>query len=144
MLPPGALAVWNTGSTAPSINVTDTGVYEVTVTQDRCVGRDFIHISTRLCDCITGMPNAFSPNGDGLNDIFRPAIESGCPVRGYLFRIFNRWGQLIFSTTTPGSGWDGFIKGLPAESGNYIFTLSYEKGTEHHRYSIKGDVTLIR
>jgi gliding motility-associated-like protein len=97
-----------------------------------------------MCDCITGMPNAFSPNGDGLNDIFAPFLEPNCPVTGYLFQIFNRWGQLIFSTTTPMTGWNGTFKGQPVEAGNYMFTISYEKGTEHHSYNIKGDVTLIR
>lgn len=142
--PPGASVIWNTGSTEPSITVTKTGTYSVTVTKDGCEGKDFYHVSSEMCDCITGMPNAFSPNSDGLNDVFAPFLEPNCPVTGYLFHIYNRWGQLVFTTTTPGTGWDGTFKGLPVESGNYMFTISYEKGTEHHGYSIKGDVTLIR
>jgi len=142
--PPGAAVQWSTGSTDPSIVVTSTGKYNVRVSKDGCEGQDDYVVSDELCDCIVGMPNAFSPNGDGLNDVFAPVIEAQCKVAGYLFNVFNRWGELVFSTTKPGAGWDGMYNGQPAESGNYMFTIEYEKGTKHNRYTLKGDVTLIR
>ncbi|WP_162902805.1 gliding motility-associated C-terminal domain-containing protein [Taibaiella koreensis] len=143
-VPPGASVQWSTGSTDPGIVVTHTGKYSVRVTKDGCEGLDDYIVNDEMCDCIAGMPNAFSPNGDGLNDVFAPVIEAQCKVAGYLFNVFNRWGELVFSTTVPGAGWDGTHKGSPAASGNYMFTIAYEKGTQHHSYVLKGDVTLIR
>lgn len=143
-VPDGASAKWSTGSTDPSIVVTKTGTYSVQVTKERCEGADEYVISDEMCDCITGIPNAFSPNGDGLNDVFAPVIEPGCNVAGYQLNVFNRWGELVFTTTVPGAGWNGTAKGQPADVGSYRYTLSFEKGTRHHSYSIKGDVTLVR
>lgn len=86
------------------------------------------------------IPSAFSPNGDGRNDLFH--------VVGYKyqrveeFRVFNRWGQLVF-TAMDNKGWDGTVKGKPAEAGAYyyIITLRYPDGKSK---TFKGDVTLVR
>lgn len=143
-VPDGASAKWSTGSTDPSIVVTATGTYSVHVSKMGCEGQDDYVVSDEMCDCITGMPNAFSPNGDGLNDVFAPVIEPGCSVAGYQLSVFNRWGELVFTTTAPGAGWNGIIKGQPADVGSYRYTISFEKGTRHNSYSIRGDVTLVR
>lgn len=143
-VPQGATALWSTGATSDSIHVTNPGTYTVTVSQDICSSTDSVTISTEMCDCVTFMPNAFSPNGDGLNDVFAPQFETGCDITGYSLQVFNRYGQMIFETIKAGAGWDGTAKGIAADPGTYMFTISYDKGTQHHRYIHKGDVTLIR
>lgn len=87
------------------------------------------------------LPNAFTPNGDGLNDFF--AIRN-MGYQGVLsFRIYNRWGQLVFETLDAARGWDGMHKNQPAEQGNYFYDirLSLRDGSSKH---FKGEVLLIR
>ncbi|WP_204306850.1 gliding motility-associated C-terminal domain-containing protein, partial [Klebsiella aerogenes] len=65
------------------------------------------------------VPSAFTPNGDGRNDILKP-ITVGITQLFY-FRIYNRWGQLVFSTSSIGKGWDGTFGGVKQASGTYVF-----------------------
>ncbi len=87
------------------------------------------------------VPNAFTPNGDGINDIFRP-IPVGI-IKIFFFRIFNRYGQMIFSTTQYLKGWNGLVNGRAAAIGTYVWEI---KGTDFNNHSIfkRGVVLLIR
>lgn len=87
------------------------------------------------------IPSAFSPNNDGLNDVFR--IGSISFQRLSEFRIYNRWGEQVFTTTDPSKGWDGSYKGIAQEAGvyYYIIRLATPNGTVQ---VYKGDVTLVR
>jgi gliding motility-associated-like protein len=87
------------------------------------------------------VPNAFSPNGDGKNDVFRVSNITFQKLQE--FRVFNRWGQEIYSTTDPKKGWDGSWKGVPQDLGSYQYMIrvSYPDG---YIESYKGDVTLLR
>jgi gliding motility-associated-like protein len=87
------------------------------------------------------VPNAFTPNGDGLNDVLRP-IAVGIKRIDY-FRIYNRWGQLVFSTTTNGKGWDGTINGQPQSTNTYVWLVHAIDYTGRPFFA-KGTVTLIR
>ena len=87
------------------------------------------------------LPNAFSPNGDGLNDIFRP-IPVGIRSTDY-FRVFNRYGQLMYETRQWMQGWDGTQNGKPASSGTYVWII---KGVDKNGsvVEMKGTVILVR
>jgi gliding motility-associated-like protein len=87
------------------------------------------------------VPNAFSPNQDGKNDIFKP-IPVGISTMSY-FRVFDRYGQLVFETRTPNQGWDGNIHGLPSPEGAYVWEVA---GTDLNGKLVmkKGTVVLIR
>ena len=87
------------------------------------------------------VPTAFTPNGDGRNDISRP-IAVGMSKFEY-FRVFNRWGQLVFETRRPGDGWDGRISGKEQGTGTFVWLV---KGTDYtgKPFFAKGTVTLIR
>lgn len=87
------------------------------------------------------IPNAFSPNGDGLNDVFN---ISGIHFQRLLcFQVFNRFGQQIFSTLNPATGWDGTFKDKACDAGTYYYfiKLAYPDGKIR---TFKGDLTLIR
>jgi gliding motility-associated-like protein len=86
------------------------------------------------------MPNAFTPNNDGLNDCF--GLKYGGPNDKVEFSIYNRWGERIFFSTNPLACWDGIYKGVPQEIGVYVFIIKREGpcGSE----SEKGLFTLIR
>lgn len=86
------------------------------------------------------MPNAFTPNDDDVNDVFTPQLLD---IVSYEFLIFNRWGQLVFSSQEIGEGWDGKFNGEPAKSEVYVYTLvALTKRGQVKEY--KGHVTLIR
>jgi gliding motility-associated-like protein len=67
------------------------------------------------------LPNAFTPNGDGINDYYKPI---GAGMSTYEFEIYDRWGALVYKDTPESKGWDGTFRGKPAEAGEYIFRLS--------------------
>ena len=87
------------------------------------------------------LPNAFTPDGNGLNDIFMP-IPVGIKSTDY-FRVFNRYGVLMFETRQWMKGWDGTIKGKPAASGTYVWMV---KGIDKNGnlVEMKGTVILLR
>lgn len=87
------------------------------------------------------VPNAFTPNGDGNNDIFRP-IALGLRSLD-IFRVYNRWGQMLYSGTGNGAGWDGTFGGKPQEAATYVW---YAEGVDYLKNKIKrkGSVILIR
>ncbi len=87
------------------------------------------------------IPSAFSPNSDGKNDVFRVAnFTSGKLLE---LRIVTRWGEEVYATNDPAMGWDGMIKGKPAEVGVYYYLITIV-GPDGARHVHKGDLTLIR
>jgi len=87
------------------------------------------------------VPNAFTPNADGNNDIFRPIAIGMRSVD--IFRVYNRWGQMLYSGTGNGSGWDGRFAGRPQEAATYVW---YAEGVDYlnNKVKRKGSVILIR
>jgi gliding motility-associated-like protein len=114
-----------------------TWVYINTITKDGCKASDSLHISITN---IT-LPNAFTPNGDGENDVF---IIRGTGLKFVTsFKIFNRWGEVVFITQDGNLGWDGNYKGVPQELGTYIYNVqaTFTNGVQK---SLKGSLELIR
>ena len=105
-----------------------------------CIGYDTVLI--RVYDDIRYyVPNAFSPNGDGINDVFRP-IPVGV-VSTEFFRIFNRYGELVFETNQWMKGWDGKYKAVPQAIGNYIWVIK-GIGRNGKVIEMKGNVLLVK
>jgi gliding motility-associated-like protein len=92
------------------------------------------------------IPNAFTPGGDGVNEIFKPVClfiaENGLGV-DYNFAIYNRWGEKLYQTNNPAEGWDGTFKGQTVMEGVYIYTFD-AVGYDRQQYHLKGSVTLMR
>ncbi len=115
--------------------------FTLTVTDDiGCIGHDTMFVRVYPGPAYH-VPNAFSPNGDGLNDIFR-VVPAGISNTEW-FRVFNRFGQLVFETNQWLKGWDGTFKGKKQPMGNYVWML---KGTDKNGKVIemKGTVLLIQ
>lgn len=106
-----------------------------------CYGEDTITVKLFKTPPDIFVPGGFTPNGDALNDVLRP-ICVGIKELNF-FRIYNRWGQLVFSTSEIGKGWDGTIDGQPQPTGNFVYMA---KGVDYTGKMIfkKGNVTLIR
>jgi gliding motility-associated-like protein len=142
--PEGAAVMWSNGSTAAAISVQDTGRYWVKVTEDGCQGSDTLTVSQQICECLVSMPNAFSPNGDNKNDLFRAIAAPDCPITDYTLSVYNRWGELVFTTDDPQAGWNGTFHNTPAEVGTYMYSLVFKAGTKGLVRHQTGDVTLVR
>ena len=86
------------------------------------------------------IPNAFSPNNDNRNDIL---YVRGGPFISFDFKIFNEWGNLIFSSDDQSKGWNGYFKNKLQPVGVYIYTFE-GIDSDGNEYSLSGDITLIR
>lgn len=128
---------WFDGSTVDAINVNAPGIYWVEVFQGNCSATDTIEIfEFCLPKTEAYIPNAFSPNGDQVNDIFTASF----PQKPTSFRmfIFNRWGNQIFQTDNEDYGWDGTVHGKTEPSGVYLYVVEID-GRQY-----TGTVNLIR
>ncbi|MCZ2336992.1 MAG: gliding motility-associated C-terminal domain-containing protein [Chitinophagales bacterium] len=142
----GATYEWSTGETGTSITVSpiDETSYIVTVTDENgCTATDVVKVAVRKAKCDESdvyLPNAFSPNGDGANDIF---IARSHFIDEYELVIYNRWGQEVFRTTDKNQGWDGTFNGraLPPDSYAYYLKVICINAVDYRK---RGNVTLIR
>jgi gliding motility-associated-like protein len=134
--------LWSTGARQRTISVDRGGRYTLEVIDaNGCRGRDTIQVVEN--DCLTGifLPNAFTPNGDRLNDQFRALVYG--KVISFSLQVYNRFGEMVFSTSDPGQGWDGFYKGKSSPSGNFVWQCRYHLEGSEPGYQ-KGTVMLIR
>jgi len=87
------------------------------------------------------VPTGFTPNGDGRNDVIRPVLV-GIKSLTY-FRVYNRWGQLVFNTSQAGKGWDGTVGGTLQATDNFVYMVQAIDYTGKTIFK-KGDFVLIR
>lgn len=141
--------VWNFGDntensteTNPSHTYIMVGQYEVTLISTNQWGCSdtIVHTVYIDDDFAFYIPNAFSPNGDGINDLFS---GKGYGIKEYVMYIFDRWGEKIYETTDLSKGWDGTYKGAEAQQDVYIYRVDIiDIHGEKHRYN--GHFTLVR
>jgi gliding motility-associated-like protein len=131
---------------SPVLTVTNDVTFNVTVTNIYgCIATDNINILTFCKNSQVFVPNAFTPDGDGLNDVL---MVRGKGIFVTSFRIFNRWGELVFQKTNfnPNDkqyGWDGRVRGIPASPDVFVFTAEVicDNGV---KYTYKGNTTLLK
>lgn len=133
---------WNTGVYTEKLTVTQPGVYSLTVTSTNgCASTDTVWVKK---SCYLDIPNAFTPNGDGINDYFFPKTQLSGGLQQFSMQIISRWGQLIFETNNKeGRGWDGSYNGVAQPEGVYIYKIEAvidNSKTEQYQ----GNITLIR
>ncbi len=138
----GATYSWQDGSTEHNFKAVRPGNYWVQVQIGGCIFEDEVELSA--CELCLYIPNAFSPNGDGINDDFRgfPA----CEISNYQQFVFDRWGNLIFQNNLPGTGWDGDIRGIKAQQGVFGYRIEFDylnNGETEHQVRL-GTVSLLR
>ncbi len=127
---------WSDGSADSVIRVSGGGKYWVEVTDFKgCSSSDTVMVYSFG----SWFPNAFTPNGDGLNDRFRIA---GFEQQEYvLMQVFDRWGVLVCETHDLNAGWDGTFRGQPCPEGTYVWTITFRLSKEQR---FRGTLTLIR
>lgn len=100
------------------------------------------HTIKVFASCIIAVPTAFTPNNDGLNDFLYPL--NAIKAENLDFKVFNRWGQLVFHSTDWTKKWDGKVNGFAQATAVYVWTLNYTHKDTRVKYSLKGTTTLIR
>jgi gliding motility-associated-like protein len=143
--------IWNFDETLSGFNIANplaspinTTTYHVFVDDGTCPNQTNVTVYVRLAPCIEGrifVPNAFSPNGDGNNDVF--FVRASIEIDEFLFAVYDRWGQPMFQTTDINEGWNGTFKGevqSPSVYGWYCEGIC----PNGEPFFLKGNVTLIR
>jgi gliding motility-associated-like protein len=116
--------IWNTGDTAQEIAVNKSGSYYLNAADECNNETDSVTVIFEHCYCEFFIPNAFTPDGDGLNDVFKPACS--CELKKYSLQLFDRWGKLAYSTSDINDSWDGRMSGSAAEQGMYTVKIIYQ------------------
>ncbi|MEO8109447.1 MAG: gliding motility-associated C-terminal domain-containing protein, partial [Ginsengibacter sp.] len=144
LIPKGQFAnyLWSNGQISASINVMTAGQYWLQVTDaNGCQAKEYINVTPKNCVSALYFPSAFTPNNDGLNDVYKPALY-GNIVKFHLV-IYNRFGEKVFETYDIGKGWDGWFNNVKQNSGVFTWHSEYQLKNESVKNQ-KGVVTLIR
>ena len=131
---------WQDGSNNPVYAITQPGSYSLAATNTCGTTTDAIQISKGLCSVY--IPNTFTPNGDGKNDLFK--IFGTELVTDFNLKVFNRYGQIVFATTDKYKGWDGKLNGQDSPGGGFIYLLAYKENNSAELKVTKGTILLIR
>jgi gliding motility-associated-like protein len=132
----------------PSYNYTEAGNYNITLLvtdQNGC--KDSTSITIQLDPNFAFyVPNTFSPDGDNLNQIFKPIFSTEIDPSNFQMLIFNRWGEIIFESQDPNTGWNGYFgpNGNQSQTGTYTYIISFKDPSTNELLNISGHVNLIR
>jgi gliding motility-associated-like protein len=96
------------------------------------------------CHCFVQIPNAFTPNSDGVNDVFKITVNPDCELKRFSISIYDRWGARVFQTTDINNSWNGQIAGAPADIGTYMFIVEWTGSFTGKAEQSKGDLILLR
>ena len=131
--------LWHDGTTAPVHWVDMSGTYSVHV-YNACTEADAsVTVEVEECEEAVHVPNAFTPDGDGQNDLFLPVFNHPERLESYSMQVYDRWGRLLFSTENLHQGWDG--RGCP--TGTYVWRMEYKAAGEKPQL-LTGSVTVVR
>lgn len=134
-----ARLLWNNGSDLQHITVSESGDYWLQVANACGTSVDTIKVDFEPCDIV--FPNAFTPNGDGRDDIARVVGHLDL-YRDFPLSIYNRFGQRVFFTNDIYAGWDGIFNGTKQDIGTFFYMIFYS--LEGRKHMMKGDLELIR
>lgn len=132
---------WSNGSNESSIVAPTRGQYWL-YAQNMCGDHSDSVVAVECKDKCVQLPTAFTPNSDGKNDLYQAACF--CPVPKYKLVIFNRNGELVFQTTDPKAGWNGYFKGKLQPNGVYIFYTEFFDFVLKQSFNEKGTMVLLR
>lgn len=141
---PGRKYLWKpSGDTSQLIYVNAPGTYNVTVTdENNCSATELVNVR-EVCPPRLYIGNAFSPDGDRINDQYN---VYSAHVGKFQMLIFNRWGEIIFESRNPDHHWDGIYRDEPMPVGVYAWIITYEGDSDEYRgpYKLEGSVTVVR
>lgn len=137
----GATVLWSNGSADSTYTARTEGIHWVELSDaDGCTTRDTLHVALRDCTCPLFLPNAFTPDGDRVNDAWGPVHH--CDLVSYELALFDRWGRELFRTQDPDQAWDG--EALSANIFNYTLSYSWFDGQMVQQRLDHGHVMVLR
>jgi gliding motility-associated-like protein len=129
------------GETSQKINATKQQLYSVIVTNaDGCESGDDFEVGSG-CISYYHVPTGFSPNGDGLNEVFKPTLVN---YQDFTMSIYNRWGEELFVTNDPNIGWDGTYQGAVVQNGIYLYKIRFITTEDGGFKTVEGLVHVVR
>lgn len=133
---------WSNNAGTANLNRLEEGVYALTVTDaNNCTVADSVLIEKDICRSYVYFPTGFTPNGDGINDKFKPKYSAD--LEKYNIRVYNRWGELVYESTDINEGWNGYYKGMLQPLGVYVWLSEY-RFTDNEPHSAAGNITLTK
>ncbi len=132
---------WQDNSSNDEFEITDVGTYWVQISDECSSVTDTLFVDDSGCEVAIQMPNVFTPNSDGINDVFIPITYEG--ISESQMSVYNRWGLQVFYTAAISGGWDGYSNGLVCKDGVYFWVINYTSN-EGDESQMRGQVTLIR
>jgi gliding motility-associated-like protein len=142
----GTQLLWQDGSTKTALITTTPGTYWVKAFKDNCFSIDTLELTFQHCIFFKAFtPDAFSPNGNKANEVFRPYINELVQVKSYELQVYDRWGNRVFRSIDLNTGWDGTIRGQIAPQGvyRYWFRIEYIDDKGPGNALVQGEVSLI-
>ena len=137
---PGLQYLWQDGSTNPALTINREGLYRLEVSNRCGFTSDEINITKGVCELY--IPNAFTPDGNNTNDIFKAGY--GDNVVEFAMQVFNRYGQLVFKTSNKNEGWDGKVNGKLQQAGTYTWFIQYRTLMNNNPQYLQGTILLMR
>lgn len=138
---------WENGAIGTLRTVDQPGMYQAQITNECGQFTQDFNVTAQDCGCQVDAPNVFSPNGDQVNDNWKPYLDCPSLERVELLQIYDRWGQLIFSSSDPDQlPWDGRFNQNLVPPGIYLWVLTFRTNKAGNRQTeyATGDVTVIR
>ena len=138
---------WFDGSLGDTYTVKEAGIISATLNNDGCEVRDSIRVTFE--DCLrfnVYIPNAFSPNNDGINDSFAPQFDPDLEILDYSLQVYNRWGDQLFETENRNEPWQGRFRGklLNVDAFVYVLNVRYRDDFGERSKVLSGEVMLLR
>ena len=125
--------------------ITYPGTYSITAS-NRCAGiTQFLEVEEEDCGCYPFVPNGFTPNDDGRNDVFK--VFSNCLIQGFEMSVYDRWANQVYFSTDATAGWDGTFRGQQLQTGVYVWQMRFSALDERGILTtqvLSGDVTLVK
>jgi gliding motility-associated-like protein len=134
---------WEDGTTQPRRSIVQPGHYRISAGNNCETVTASVQVKEcEICDVF--IPNGFSPNDDGVNDLFLP--YSDCPLSDFSMRIFDRWGAVLFESTDSNQGWNGKRNGKAMNPGAYVWTIEFTvvENNRPRTARLSGEVHLLR
>jgi gliding motility-associated-like protein len=132
--------LWQDGSVNPTLSINQHGTYRLEISNSCGFTSDEIEITKGICELY--VPNAFTPDGNLKNDVFKPGYIDN--LFDFQLQVFNRYGQLIFNTNDRNEGWDGKVSGRIQPAGTYTWRIQYRTAATGLKQEMQGTVILLR
>jgi gliding motility-associated-like protein len=127
-------------------NVGDYQLVAVGANELGCEGIPVVlNIIVTKCDpLIYWVPNSFTPDGNEFNQVWGPTITNGISIEGFVFEVYNRWGELIWQSFDPEIKWDGTYNNRPITDGTYLWKMTFKSLKNGEKQVVSGYVTIIK